>query len=236
MPNTTCESKCVRQARCCCCTCCPAQRRRRHRRGGGGDGGVAPPPLLAPEFKLADFEVDFTTNQITIAWNAVPSATGYKVIVGPKSPLILNARFLTPTTPEDKAPSALQPLAQSRDAYNNLDEYLTTETSYTFLNPGANMFSVSVYSYIGEIRSSIPTTILSVNTKYLNSEEAYTGFNIMDNIVATLVSPGTYTLYNYKTLTTTPVTVPGRYYYNYANHIGSGEGNLAPNRYFGTPP
>jgi len=111
---------------------------------------------------------------VTIAWSPVVGATTYKILKGGNSPIVLNAMFLNTFLDQsgcfESAPKHLT---------LQVDEYLTTNTSYSLTIPAATIsalrvaqssstncrfnLSFSVYSYNGNLRGPVPYGVLLVD-------------------------------------------------------------------------
>jgi hypothetical protein len=111
---------------------------------------------------------------ITIAWSTVSGSTTYKILKGGNSPIVLNAMFLNTFLDQsgcfESGPKHLT---------LQVDEYLTTNTSYSLTIPAATIsarraaqststncrfnLSFSVYSYNGNLRGPVPYGVLLVD-------------------------------------------------------------------------
>ena len=111
---------------------------------------------------------------ITIAWSTVSGATTYKILKGGNSPIVLNAMFLNTFLDQsgcfESGPKHLT---------LQVDEYLTTNTSYSLTIPAATIsalrtaqssytncrfnLSFSVYAYFDNLRGPVPYGVLLVD-------------------------------------------------------------------------
>jgi hypothetical protein len=111
---------------------------------------------------------------VTIAWSPVAGSTSYKILKGGNSPIVLNAMFLNTFLDQSGCfESAAKHLTLQ------VDEYLTTNTSYSLTIPATTIsalrvaqasstncrfnLSFSVYSYAGNLRGPVPYGVLLVD-------------------------------------------------------------------------